>query len=408
MSTHAGVGWSERGSSDLAAREAAGQAIEQCGGAPDLLLVYATSRHDAGQVSAALRECVGPQTRIVGGSAIGVLTGDKLGYDGYQVGVAALRWGEGVRAELFRAPDIAGRERECGDEIGAQIAARFPGNSNILLMYDSMDHRGAQPQMNMATPLLAGLRAHFPTDLPRLAGMGQCGDTPRDAVAQWFDGGVGDQSVQALVTAGDLRLDTVVMHGCRPAGSYRTVTKADGPTVLEIDHRPALEVVAELLGEENTRTAAEYRFFVTLGVNKGDLWGEFDPDLYANRLCCGVDEARGGLIMFEPDLVPGTRVQLMRRSVDFSYIEERAAQLLRDLDGRRAVFALYIDCAGRASAYCGSDGEEAAHVQRAMKGIPLLGAYCGVELARVGADWQPLDWSGVLCVWSESLGQQSR
>ena len=125
-------------------------------------------------------------------------------------------------------------------------------------------------------------------------------------------------------------------------------------------------------------------------INKGDKFGSFREEDYANRLCCGVDEERSGLVMFEPDLVPGTEVQLMRRSVDFQYIEQHTNELLQRAAGRRPFFALYIDCAGRASAYCGSDSEEAAEVQRILGAqIPLLGVYCGVEIARVGRVLQP-------------------
>ena len=105
--------------------------------------------------------------------------------------------------------------------------------------------------------------------------------------------------------------------------------------------------------------------------------------------------------MFEPDLVPGTEIQLMRRSIDFEYIGQHTRELLDRATDRKPFFALYIDCAGRASAYCGSDGEEAAEVQRAIgNDIPLLGMYAGVEVACVGENLQPLDWSGVLCLFS--------
>ena len=62
-----------------------------------------------------------------------------------------------------------------------------------------------------------------------------------------------------------------------------------------------------------------------------------------------------------------------------------------------------IDCAGHASAICGSDGEESEEVQRAfaVRGVPMLGMYSGVEIAKVGGHVQPLDWTGVLCVFSE-------
>lgn len=402
MATRVGVGFSENRDSYEAGREAAGAALArggmtQCG----LLLVFSTSKHDPAAFHAGLRSVVGPTTRVIGGYAIGVLTNDRLGYDGYQCGVAAFA-GDGIRFDLCREPGLPGREREVGAALGRQLAAlRYAGEPNVLLMYDSMNHTGPQPKMNMATPLLAGLQEHFAPG--RLAGVGQCGDTPRDRVYQWFDDCVEGGCAQALVLSGDVRMDTVVMHGCRPAGAYHTVTKADGPVVLEIDGRPALEVIAELLGPESGLTAGEYRFFVTLGVNKGERFGPYREDDYANRLCCGVDEARGALVMFEPDLTPGTPVQLMRRSVDFTYIEPRARELLARARDRKPIFALYIDCAGRASAYCGSEGEEAAEVQRVIgPTIPLLGVYCGVEVARVGHDLQSLDWSGVLCLFSES------
>ena len=46
--------------------------------------------------------------------------------------------------------------------------------------------------------------------------------------------------------------------------------------------------------------------------------------------------------------------------------------------------------------------EEAVEVQKALPAdIPLLGVYSGVELAKVGGHIQALDWTGVLCLFSE-------
>jgi hypothetical protein len=117
-----------------------------------------------------------------------------------------------------------------------------------------------------------------------------------------------------------------------------------------------------------------------------------------------VDKERGGLVMFENDLKEGFEVQLMRRSIDFEYIGERAESLLKRIkdENRKPFFALYIDCAGRATTYCGTEGEEAEEVQKVIgTKMPLLGMYSGVEIAKVGADMQALDWTGVLCVFSE-------
>jgi small ligand-binding sensory domain FIST len=65
------------------------------------------------------------------------------------------------------------------------------------------------------------------------------------------------------------------------------------------------------------------------------------------------------------------------------------------------VLAFYIDCAGRAAAYCGLDAEEADEVRKAVPpSVPLLGVYSGVEIAPIGGRAQALDWTGVLCVFS--------
>ena len=181
---------------------------------------------------------------------------------------------------------------------------------------------------------------------------------------QWFDDRIEQHSAMALVLSGAARMDTIIMHGCRPAGSYHTITKAEGPLVLEIDGKPALDAIADLLGPDSDKSWEDYPLFVTLGVNKGDKFGQFKDENYANRLVMAIDRERRALVMFENDLKQGFEVQLMRRSIDFDYIGRRADELLGRLGGRTPFFALYIDCAARASAYCGTEREEAAEVQR--------------------------------------------
>jgi hypothetical protein len=146
----------------------------------------------------------------------------------------------------------------------------------------------------------------------------------------------------------------------------------------------------------------EYPLFVTLGVNKGAKYEDFKEENYANRLCMAVDKERKGLVMFEPDLQPGMDIQLMRRSIDLDYIEKRADALFARLGDRKPLLALYVDCAGRAAAYSGTDEEEATRVQSAVGSrAPLLGMYSGVEVAKVGQEIQALDWTGVLSVLSQ-------
>ena len=403
MASRAGVGYSENSSSGQAGAEVARAALAD-GGLDhcDLVLVYATEKHDPTQLRDGIRSVVGPKARLIGGYSMGIITNDRLGYAGYQVELAAIA-SDTMRVDMFIETGLVDREREVGVVLGEQIKSqRYKGDPNLLLMYNSVKRSAAEGlALNLATPLIAGVTQALGT-WPPAAGVGMMGSMQWNPTYQWFDDRIEQRSAMALVLSGGVRLDTIIMHGCRPAGGYHTITRAEGPAVIEIDGKPALEVISQLLGPESDKDWEDFPLFVTLGVNKGDKFGPFREEDYANRLVMAVDKERGALIMFEDDLRAGYDVQLMRRSIDFAYVGRRANDLLARVGDRTPFFALYIDCAGRASAYCGTEREEAEEVQRVMRSrMPLLGMYSGVEIAKVGPDMQALDWTGVLCVFSE-------
>ncbi|MCD7896101.1 MAG: FIST C-terminal domain-containing protein [Planctomycetaceae bacterium] len=142
-------------------------------------------------------------------------------------------------------------------------------------------------------------------------------------------------------------------------------------------------------------------FFLILGINRGDRWGEFGEKDYANRLCLAIDQDRRGIVMFEPDMVPGTTFQIMHRSMDLEYIQPRVEKAFARLGDRTPVFAMYINCAGRAAGYAGFDQDDAVMIQETVgKRVPLLGIYSGVEIAPVKNRPQALDWTGVFSLFS--------
>lgn len=403
MSSIAGVGYSENPDSRQAGAEVTLAAIAD-GGIKDcdLVLVYSTEKHDPGQLRDGIRSVVGQKTRLIGGYSAGTITKDRLGYGGFQVGLAAIA-SDTLQIDMFIERGLSDREYEVGRALGRQIKEHsYSGGANLLLMYDSVKRSAAEGlALNMATPLIEGIGAALGT-WPRAAGVGMMGSMQWNPTFQWFDHDIEQGSAMALVLSGGVQLDTIIMHGCRPASGYHTVTRADGPTVLEIDGKPALDMITELLGTQSVKSWEDFPLFVTLGTNKGDKFAPFVEEDYANRLVMAIDKERRGLVMFENDLQAGSEVQLMRRSMDFDYVGRRTADLLARIGERRPFFALYIDCTGRAAAYCGAEREEAEEVQRVIgTKMPLLGMYSGVEIAKVGSDMQALDWTGVLCVLSE-------
>jgi hypothetical protein len=401
--TRAGVGFSKKADSRDNGVEAARLALEEAGvDSADLVILFTTGKHDPANLRDGVRSVVGPTAKIVGGYSMGIITRNHLSYDGFETGLAVVK-SDSARIDTYIEKGLVGNEANVGVALGNQIKARnYVGEPNVLLMYDSVKAKTEEgTSLNLATPLINGIESSLGT-MSRVAGVGMTDGMQWNPTMQFFDDQLNRHTAIATVFHGGIRMDTTIMHGCAPASDYHTITKAEHNVIYEIDGKPAVDVVAEMLGPNSDRTWEDYPLFVTLGLNNGDKFGDFQETDYANRLVMAVDKEKRALVMFEPDLKAGHEVQLMRRSIDFGYIGTRAEDLLAKLGNRKPLFALYIDCLARASAYCGTDGEEAAEVQRTIGSkMPLLGIYSGVEIAKVGKLTQALDWTGVLCVFSE-------
>lgn len=406
MATKVGVGFSENAKSFDAGVEAAKYALKEAEISKcDLAMMYSTSKHDPRALRDGLRSIIGQRSRLIGGYSNGIITKDKIAYDGYQIGVVVLS-SDTIQVDMFQEKGLANNEFNVGLALGNQIKSKeYAGDPNILLMHDFIKEKpleGMSWNINWATPLLAGIDKSLGT-WPRAAGMAMMGDWQSNPTYQWFDDQIERHTAMALVFSGNIQMDTLIMHGCKPLSDYHTITKSDQNIVLEINSKPALDVIADLLGPEKFNEWLDYPFFVILGVNKGDKYGDFNEENYANRLIAGVDKERKGLIMFEPDLTEGTEVQLMRRSFsDFKYVRNSCEKILETVRDRKPLFTFYIDCAGRASAYSGTEGEEATEVQKVIGSkMPLLGVYTGTEIAKVGQEMQACVFTGVLCLFSE-------
>jgi hypothetical protein len=396
----AGVGYSEQPDTARAGREAALEAMRQGAeiGTCDLALLFATAQHDARALRAAVASVVGVSVPIVGGGAVGVISNAHFGYAGNQVGVACL-WLKTIRCDTVFEGDLVKGELDAGRRLGQKLLARgLTPASQVLLFYDSLDHGKDGVRMLMATELLKGMEQSMGF-LPNMAGAGMQGDYACTAFRQWAGADIVRHHALVVAFSGDLRMDTEIIHGCRPGSGYHTVTRAERQTVLEIDGQPALRFMRAAIG--SAVLPADYPFFLTLGRNLGDKWGDFDEDAYANHLCLAVDEEKEGIVMFESVLEAGTEFQIMYRNLELDYIAPKVERCFARIEGRKAVLALYINCAGRAAGYAGSDLEDALVLQKLVEDrVPLLGMYTGVEIAPVRGRPSGLDWTGVFCLLS--------
>ncbi|MDR1840628.1 MAG: diguanylate cyclase [Holophagales bacterium] len=400
----AGVGYSDIPDSAAAGRHAAKNAVKMAGRKEscDLALLFCTSRHDQKALREAVASVLGNSVPVYGGGAIGVITNDYYGYAGDQVGIACL-WLDGVYYDVIIDDGLLKSEEDTGFRLGQGIAELgATPETSVMLMYDAVYRSKSGVRMMMATWILAGLEKALGY-LPDLTGVGMVADFECNATSQYIGQGLGEHCAMALMFGDDIRIDSVIMHGCRPASGYYTVTKADGPMILEINHKPALTFLDELLG--SAIKPEQYPFFLLFGINSGERWGEYCEDNYASRLCLGIAPERGGIVMFEPDMAEGTEFQLMFRSLELDYMKPKIESLFERLNGREPAFAMYIDCGGRCAGYGGADMEDALVLQQAIANrAPLFGIYSGVEIASIAGRPRGLDWTGVLCLFSRGQG----
>ncbi|GHU34267.1 hypothetical protein AGMMS50256_27650 [Betaproteobacteria bacterium] len=396
-----GVGYSDIPDSASAGAQAVRDAIEKSGRhAPcDIVLLFSTARHNLDILRAAAASEAGASALIYGGGAVGIITNDTFGYAGDQVGAACI-WLDGVDCKVLTEAGLLESEEESGIRLGRQLAALgTKPDSPMMLFYDAIDRSGGGVRLLMATWLLAGIEKGLGF-LPDLTGAGLMGDHICSPTGQFIGHSISKHCAMAFAFSDDIRIDSAIMHGCRPASPYYTVTRADGPVILEINGKPAIEFMDGILGP--AIQPEQYPFFLIFGINNGERWGEYHEDNYASRLCLGLDKERGGIVMFEPDMGEGTEFQLMFRSLQLDYMVPKIEALFDRLDGRKPVFAMYIDCAGRCAGYAGMDLEDAYVVRRVVgERVPLLGIYTGVEIASIGGRPRGLDWTGVFCLFSQ-------
>jgi len=362
-------------------------------------LAFCGGRHDPEAVLAALREDLG-SLPVVGGSAIGTITGGEVGYTGFECAVAVFPGSLPAPPILVEAGLDEG-ERALGARLGARLRDTADADNVVLLFYDSVAS-SPPPILHPASVMLDGLYEVL-GDVPvHLVGAGTVSDFQIEDSYVFTGEGVARHACVAVVLPRVYRAVTSVLHGCVPVSSFLEITRIEGAQVFELDGRPALETLVDKFGlAAQPGRIPELSLRATLGRKHGDPFAPYDEAAYVNRLILTVDPDAGSITLFEPDFAVGTKVQVMSRDNDLMLESaSRGAAAMSDaISGCDALLAFYIDCAGRSAAFSGAPSEEADAITGAFEGrVPVLGFYSGVEIAPLMGRSRPLDWTGVLTV----------
>jgi small ligand-binding sensory domain FIST len=185
-----------------------------------------------------------------------------------------------------------------------------------------------------------------------------------------------------LALHGAVRADVIVSQGCRAVGRPMTVTRAQANMLVELDTKPALqrmqEVLAGLTDEERRQTSAG--LFIGRPVHP-DAAGRGD---YVVRNVLGADRQRG-VVAVADVVADGERIRLHVRD-GVTAREDLDLLLVPQALDTRAQAALVFSCNGRGTHLYDAPNGDIVPLQAALGGaVPAAGFFCAGEIGPVGA-----------------------
>jgi small ligand-binding sensory domain FIST len=351
---------------------------------------------------------------VIGGGVIGVITNHRYGYTDAVAGAMLIQGND----YTFRFGSVDGfLQNEI--ETGAQLIDTIGVNENdkaLMLFFESAAVEAAEgrpPVLNHSTLLCDGIYKKMP-ETTLLTGAGLVGDLSFGKTFQFRGDALCKDAALGLMFGGPVKAFSRVSHGCMPLdGIYHTITRITDGIIEELDGKPIVPIIDGLFQDKSWRHEHPLKL-LTLGVNKGEKFGEFIETNYVNRLIVGISPDGKGVIPIEPYFHEGDEIQFMLR--DNNRMIETAGQGAQafidriSFENKKPFFAFYINCAGRAANNCNSLHEEAVEVQNVMNKhrIPLFGIYSGVEIAPYNNRSIGLDWTGVLFALTEGDADEGK
>lgn len=299
----------------------------------------------------------------------------------------------GTGAELFDQPAIS------------VLIGRLPDDGTKLLgpMTDGPGPvAAAAPWLRDHAPLLSLMHGD-----PRHARLPSLLNDVADRTGSFIVGGLtasrGEQAVlcghetgpglAGVMFDANIAVATGLTQGCTPIGPVRTITRAEGNVVMEIDDAPALVALKQDIGPELAGDLRHVGGLIKAGLPiRGDDRGDrLVRDLTA------IDLERGWIAIGE-NITDGQPILFCRR--DAAAAEADMARMLEGLKrrlpaGQAPRGGLYITCVARGARLFGRQGVEVEMIRQHLGEFPLTGFFAGGEISNA----QLYGYTGVLILF---------
>ena len=371
---------SEETDTRRAAQDAASRVAADLGGSPpDLAFAFFSTHHRATPtaVAEAIAEALVP-AHIIGVTAAGIIGAGREVEERPAISVTAAHL-PGVSVHTFRfddgdLPDEDAPPRAWEALLGVPASAK----PQFLVFAD--------PFSFPADMLLRGLDYAYPSSA-KAGGLASAADRSGQN-ALLCDGDLLRRGAVGVALTGAIAVDTVVAQGCRGIGEAMKITRASGNFVVELDGRPPLAVLKDLLPRLSERDQKLARSSLFLGVSTDPLEDDPDAPEYLIRNILGVSPDNGALAVGEHVRV-GQSVRFHLRdalssSEDLDRLMARyAADLMTHPDAGKPSGALLFSCLGRGQNLYGRPDHDTDLFREKLGDVPLGGFFANGEIGSV-------------------------
>jgi hypothetical protein len=379
MSTKAGVGVSHHRHFKTAAREAVEGALAKAGIAkPDFVLMYASVAYPQQPLVAAVRDLT-QGASLIGCSGSGLIGPGEAEQGSFYVGVMAIASDE-IRFDTAMAGDVKSNPSASGIKIGGALRSKVGDDALCLItLADGLTFNFDK--------FRAGLEGamRLKASLPMVGGA--AGDDLRmKQTYQYCDDAAISDGVVCALMSGSARVATAVNHGCIPLGEARTITRAVGNLIYEIDGVPVLTALKEYLAPDEIDNWDRAVINLSLGFKTPGTMEGYDE--YLIRMIPAKDD-QAGSITIPTEVTSGTQVWMTRRDKDkiSEGVRKIAASVKEQLAGDRPKFILHFDCVGRGGMMFREQEKRQLLVElqeQIDREAPWLGFYTYGEIGPVG------------------------
>ncbi len=403
MSTQIGVGVSHHRNPAIAGKEAATLALQQAQltaaeDRPDFVMLFATVGYRQPVLLQAVRAAT-HNAPLVGCSGEGVIAQGIADESNFAVTVLLIKSDE-MRFVYGLETGIKASSAQIGEAVGDALSCAIaqnevkPAEAKALFLF----LEGITANFD---EFIEGLRRRSDLEqaIPALGGFAADDFSMRETFQYCDDRITTDGAVWALL-AGEVKVASVMSHGCIPVGEKHTITKSDRNVVFEIDHRPALDVLQGYLSEAEINDWNLALAMLCLAFDSAYDFDEnavereiyIDPDATIIRAIAAIDRPSGAIYMMS-NMVEGSEFRIARR--DHEKICDKSdqmadallAQLKLELDETAAPKLMFhVECAGRGKLIL-REAEKLSLINSLQakmgKQVPWLGFYANAEIGPV-------------------------